>query len=387
MSHHSSAAARAALALGAAAALVTALVAPASPTASSSSGTTGPADRVSRVVLHDPSGDVWMSDESSGDVVGVDAPDADVLSAHVVHARHQLRFHLVFDDLRQVTTQHYAINIVTSAKDPSLQLSADADNWGGDMFWVVGRHEGAWCPDATHAIDYDADTVDVTVPRTCLGRPDTVQAYLWNYLQSDDPAVGEYADNPHSTKYSDYELTPRLHRQPAGSDPATGYQVTLTDAAGDVKTEIPWYRPAPDTPGADTVHAVAAFRVHAFVVRVQLADLQRLQGRQDIGLALMLSGWKMRVADLAIDAAHPHGRTMGMDRCDRLGHRVSYADDLVQLTIPRACLPRDTAWVRVVIGSSWWPEGIGSAVPEYVDNPHNTDAGGGYTHRLYRPAS
>lgn len=177
-------------------------------------GASGAEDRVSRVVLKDPTGDVWGYGERGQWVPAGDVPAADVVRAVVRHGRYQVRMKMTFSDLRRDEPQQYGAYIVFSRlRFAAVYVNARPGRWQGRHLMIVGRilvdESRVKCRGLKHTIDYATDQVSISVPRRCIGRPDWVKVGMSNFMF---PAGGtEITDNPHSAR-GDGPMTQRLYR-------------------------------------------------------------------------------------------------------------------------------------------------------------------------------
>lgn len=172
------------------------------------------ADPVSRVVLTDPTGDVWAISEgenakwtSAGDV-----PTADVTSAIVRHGAHNVVVKMSFADLTREYDAGYWAMIYTPKKFRAALVMAGPGRWKGRRELVDGQFGKVRCQGFTHTIDYATDEVTMRVPRGCLGRPAWVRVSLQNYSFRGDSqeTFQEVTDNPHNIGH-DSGRTQRLY--------------------------------------------------------------------------------------------------------------------------------------------------------------------------------
>jgi hypothetical protein len=174
------------------------------------SATTAP---VSRVVLDDPTGDVWAigEGENAEPVSAGDVPTADVVRAVVRHGRHNVVVKMTFTNLRRVEPQDYTAMIITPRQLRAVFVFSGPPRWGGRHLLVNGNFGKVKCPRLHHGIDYDTEQVTISVPRGCLGQPNWVRVDLTNLIfRSTDANFQEITDNPHSAG-PDSSLTRRLY--------------------------------------------------------------------------------------------------------------------------------------------------------------------------------
>ncbi len=167
------------------------------------------------VRLSDPVGDVWTIGEGEDDewTLAEDLPTADVVGAVVRHRPGRVVVRMDFADLRRVEPGYYSAAITTPDTFRGAFVSAVPGSWSGDHDLVNGRFGAVRCPGFRHSVDYAADRVSMSVPRTCLGRPRWVRVEMTNYAFRGDSEGNdrELTDNPH-TSGPDGRSTGRLHR-------------------------------------------------------------------------------------------------------------------------------------------------------------------------------
>ena len=169
---------------------------------------------VSRVVLDDPTGDVWAIGEGENAewVSAGDVPTADVVRAVVRHGRHNVVVRMTFTNLRRVEPQDYSAMIVSSRRFGAVFVSAGPRRWKGRHQLVNGNFATVKCPRLSHSIDYDTEQVTMSVPRGCLGEPNWVRVDMTNFIFRGNTEANfqEITDNPHSAD-PDGSLTRRLY--------------------------------------------------------------------------------------------------------------------------------------------------------------------------------
>ena len=169
---------------------------------------------VSRVVLDDPTGDVWAigEGESAEWVSAGNVPTADVVRAVVRHGRRNVLVRMTFTNLRRVEPQGFSAMIVSRRRFGAVFVSAGPRQWKGRHELVNGNFATVKCPRLNHRIDYDTEQVTISVPRGCLGRPNWVRVDMSNFVfrGNTDANFQEITDNPHSAD-PDGSLTRRLY--------------------------------------------------------------------------------------------------------------------------------------------------------------------------------
>ncbi len=176
----------------------------------------GPAEeRISRVLLGDPTGDVWAIGEGEDEQweSAGEAPTADVLGAVVRHGRHKVVVRMTFTNLRRVDPQSYSATIFSRREYGAVFVSAGPGRWKGRHQLVDGSFGSVRCPNLDHSIDYVTEQVTVRVPRSCLGRPRWVRVGIANFMfrGETEEEFQELTDNPHSTGHEG-RRTQRLYR-------------------------------------------------------------------------------------------------------------------------------------------------------------------------------
>lgn len=165
--------------------------------------------------LTDPVGDVWAIGEGEDEewALAGDMPTADVVGAVVRHRARRVVVRMDFANLRRVDPASYTALITTPEKIRGVFVIAGPGGWAGDRHLVNGNFGNVRCRGFQHSIDYATDTVIMSVPRTCLGRPRWVRVEMANYTFRGDSEEDfqEITDNPHSSD-PDGRSTGRLHR-------------------------------------------------------------------------------------------------------------------------------------------------------------------------------
>ena len=172
-------------------------------------------ERVSRVVLDDPTGDVWaIGDGEHAEWVSAgDVPTADVVRAVVRHGRHKVKVKMTFTNLRRVEPQHYSAALFSRRQYGAVFVSAGPGRWKGRHELVDGNFANVKCPRLSHSIDYANEQITMSVPRSCIGRPNWVRVDMTNFMfrGETEEDFQEITDNPHSADV-DGSLTKRLYR-------------------------------------------------------------------------------------------------------------------------------------------------------------------------------
>ena len=170
-----------------------------------------------RVSLADPAGDVLAIGEGEDEewTSAGDMPTADVVDAAVQHRRSNVVVRMHFADLRREDPAFYTAMIVTPDKFRGAFVETRPGRWGGRHTLVNGSYGTVRCRGFQHSVDYVVDTVTMTLPRRCLGRPRWVRVSMSNYMFRGDSEATfqEITDNPH-TADAEGGMTGRLYRAP-----------------------------------------------------------------------------------------------------------------------------------------------------------------------------
>jgi hypothetical protein len=169
---------------------------------------------VSRVVLKDPAGDVWVIGDGENDqwVSAGDVPTADVVRAVVRHGFRFVVVRMTFTDLRRVEPQFYSALIVSRRQYGAVFVSTGPRQWNGHHQLMDGTSSDVKCPRLRHRIDYEAEQITMLIPRPCIGQPRWVKVGMSNFMfRGTGQDFQEITDNPHSAR-AEGPLTERLYR-------------------------------------------------------------------------------------------------------------------------------------------------------------------------------
>ena len=173
------------------------------------------AERPSRVVVRDGTGDVWKVNlRTSHWTLAGDRPTADVRRAVVRHRSGAVVVRTRFENLRRVGVQSHAAGLTTDDGDFFVEVTSRPGKRSGRRALYDGPGgERIECAGMSHRIDYAAETVKVRVPRSCLRDPRWVRANLGNRLVvGERPDRRHYADNPHDDGAYSNVGTRRVYR-------------------------------------------------------------------------------------------------------------------------------------------------------------------------------
>lgn len=134
------------------------------------------------MALPDGSGDVWRStyDMSTEEEVLEPAgspANADLTRTVVKHTRGKVVIKARYAELRKRTNRFAFIVEMRTNEGRRRDVGVETvtrEGWGGTAFFGSPQRELP-CQGLTHTIDYPAGLVSVSVPRSCLGRPRSVQ--------------------------------------------------------------------------------------------------------------------------------------------------------------------------------------------------------------------
>lgn len=171
------------------------------------------ADVVTRVVLEDGTGDVWVIGDGDDEYVPAgDKPTVDVTRAVASHRAHSVVVRMHVANLKKAGSQAFMAVYRTRDAYGLVSVTTGPGTRSGRHLLVDGRFARIPCDGLTHDVDYEADLVSVRVPRSCLDRPAWVRLGLSNLLFANaDGTFQEFVDNPHNAR-SQGGTTPRLWR-------------------------------------------------------------------------------------------------------------------------------------------------------------------------------
>lgn len=150
------------------------------------------------VLLRDPAGDMWRRDLQGSISEAPNSHLGDVRRALFRHDQRKIVVRQRFVDLRRTGDYaQYAVRIESAAGTyREVRVEASRRSWAGRSRVFNRRGDRVECA-TTHDIDYAADVVVMTVPRTCIGTPGKVRATASNYRS--DVNHHFLMDNPHNT--------------------------------------------------------------------------------------------------------------------------------------------------------------------------------------------
>lgn len=146
--------------------------------------------------------DVWNYDTNTQEYYEAGSQtNVDVLSTVVRHLPTKLVLRFTYADLKRSGTRFGIINHLRFPDGPQIVAAVDTNTrWKGIPVLAKNRTgEPIRCPGLDHAIDYSANTIELTIPRSCIGTPTWVDVNSFAVGQEDDPesesGVHAYIDN------------------------------------------------------------------------------------------------------------------------------------------------------------------------------------------------
>jgi len=158
------------------------------------------------VRLRDAVGDMWLQDQQGNVSEAPNSQVGDVRHALFRHSRKNIVVRQRFVDLRRSGDYAQYVVRIESAKGiyRELRVEASSGSWAGKARVFNRRGDLVECA-TSHDIDYVANVVVISLPRTCIGTPGTVRATASNYRS--DVNHHFLMDNPHNTESSAQDWT------------------------------------------------------------------------------------------------------------------------------------------------------------------------------------
>jgi hypothetical protein len=138
------------------------------------------------LAVPDATGDVWRStfgDPGSEPVTtAAGSPvNADLVRTTIRHNARRLAFEYGYADLRRTENRFFVVAQVKTDEGVKREIGVETvsrEGWGGASYFGSPTKGEMKCRGLRFDIDYPADTVSVSVPRSCLSGPRWVQARL-----------------------------------------------------------------------------------------------------------------------------------------------------------------------------------------------------------------
>ena len=135
------------------------------------------------LAVPDATGDVWRSTFSDAGTepvatVAGSPVNADLVRTTIRHNARRLAFTFGYADLRRAENRFLAAAQVKTNEGVRREIGVETvsrERWGGTSYFGSPKRE-LRCRGLRFDIDYSADTVSVSVPRSCLSGPRWVQA-------------------------------------------------------------------------------------------------------------------------------------------------------------------------------------------------------------------
>lgn len=155
------------------------------------------------LTINDSTADTWedVYDPSSGTETWTEAGsqlNVDVIKTVVKHSATRISFTVTYDDLKARDVRYGLVDRMRFDQGPKADVIVDATGkWKGQVSLAEDKTGSRIsCPGLTHEIDYTANTVAVSVPRSCVGKPAWVEIGEFGVgFHSDDAGDHQYVDN------------------------------------------------------------------------------------------------------------------------------------------------------------------------------------------------
>lgn len=176
--------------------------------------------------ITDGTGDVWENTYDPATQTDVwslveSAYNTDVVSTVIKHGARRVDVTMTYNDLDKAPDVTISA-VVTMRFDQGARRSAFVDVWPGDwqgsaMVFKQNASTGGGpvtCGGLTHAVDYTANTVSMSIPRTCLGSPTWIQANVLSRSTAalDQDVQRNLFDNGQQAGHSELGWSGRLRR-------------------------------------------------------------------------------------------------------------------------------------------------------------------------------
>jgi hypothetical protein len=165
------------------------------------------------LTLHDPSGDMWQQPaDGSTTTKAPNSQRGDVLSARIRYAPRKITVTTRYVDVARAGRYANYTTRLQSGQRMIREVTVETGpgSWKGHIRVFRGNGDLAAGCHAGRSIDYTANTVQVTVPASCLNRPRFVRA---NINDSRANANGTFfLDNPQNQQAHSRTWTHWIHR-------------------------------------------------------------------------------------------------------------------------------------------------------------------------------
>jgi len=170
------------------------------------------------VTLDDAKGDTWeeiQTGEAPTYVKQGSRANVDVNKTVVNHLSRKLHFTVKYHTLKSSGTRFGLVQRMNFDEGDSMFLGLETfGSWKGDLQLFTGENnDEVDCEGAEHDIDYAADRIEITIPRSCLGAPKWVKVggYSFGSVPDGDDFLYVY-DNTLKSGHSMYGSSDRITR-------------------------------------------------------------------------------------------------------------------------------------------------------------------------------
>lgn len=155
------------------------------------------------LTIDDSTADTWENvynpDTQSDDWFAAGSKlNTDITRTVVKHSANRITITATFADLKAKDARYGLVDRLRFDHGPKVVADVDANGkWKGQAYLFTDHSgEQITCAGLTHAIDYSADTVEVSIPRACVGKPKWVEVAEFSVSNvSDDAGSHSYIDD------------------------------------------------------------------------------------------------------------------------------------------------------------------------------------------------
>lgn len=120
--------------------------------------------------------------------------NTDITKTVIKHSATKITITATFDELKAKDARYGLVDKLRFDHGPKVVADVDTNGkWKGQAFLYTDR-SGAQidCAGLTHAIDYTANTVEISIPRSCVGKPMWVEVAEFSVSNTSD-AAGDHS--------------------------------------------------------------------------------------------------------------------------------------------------------------------------------------------------
>jgi hypothetical protein len=152
----------------------------------------------------DAASDVHLLTDNTATLYG-DMVNADVVSVFVDHRNRRLKAKFTYTDLARTGVGFVSMLAVRTADSNRFRITVNAGGgrWSGHTTLETWNGKELECESMRHSIDYDANTVKVSMGTDCLEKPRWVKVGLVAASSPDGDAV--YVDDAQRPGYPPYD--------------------------------------------------------------------------------------------------------------------------------------------------------------------------------------